>query len=99
MENKDIQQETDDSTIVITDDNDEEIELHILEETRIGGMNYILVTDAADDEDGDCYILKDVSEKDEDEAVYEFVENEDELDYMFKIFTELMEDSETTLTR
>ena len=89
----------DDDVITIVDDNGEEIEFYILEETRIGGMDYILVTDAKEDEDGECYILKDVSKKDEDEAVYEFVENEDELDYMFKIFTELMDDSETTIER
>jgi uncharacterized protein YrzB (UPF0473 family) len=98
MRGYDNQNESDNS-IRIVDDKGEEIELYIIEETRIGGMNYILVTDAAEDEDGECYILKDVSKDDEDEAVYEFVENEDELDYMFKIFTELMEDSDTELTR
>lgn len=88
-----------DSRIVMADESGEKIELYILEETRINGMNYILATDAEEDEDGECYILKDVSKEDEDEAVYCFVENDDELDYMFKIFTELMDDSETTLTR
>ena len=87
------------SVITVKDETGEEISFYVLEETRIAGMDYILVTDAAEDEDGECYILKDVSKNDEDEAVYEFVENEDELDYMFKIFTELMDDSETTLER
>ncbi len=88
-----------DSRIVMADESGEKIELYILEETRINGMNYILATDAGDGEDGECYILKDISKEDEDEAVYCFVESDDELDYMFRIFTELLDDSETTLTR
>ena len=85
--------------IRLTDENGEEIELTVLESTRINGMNYILATDAAEEEDGDCYLLKDLSGDDESEAVYQFVENDDELDYMFKIFTELMDGSGTDLSR
>ena len=33
------------------------------------------------------------------DAVYEFVENDDEMDYLFKIFTELMEDMEVELQK
>ena len=85
--------------IRLTDENGEVIELTVLESTRINGMNYILATDAAEEEDGDCYLLKDLSGDDESEAVYQFVENDDELDYMFKIFTELMDGSGTDLSR
>ena len=44
----------------MTDDNDS-VELYIIEETRANGVNYLLVTDSDDEEDGDaqCYILKD----------------------------------------
>ena len=31
---------------------------YVLEETRIHGKDYLLVTDAPEDEDGECYILK-----------------------------------------
>ena len=43
----------------MTDDNDS-VELYIIEETRANGVNYLLVTDSDDEEDGDaqCYILK-----------------------------------------
>lgn len=66
-------------------------EFIIEEETRIGGVSYILVSDSEDDE-ANAYILKDVSESTEAEAVYEMVEDEDELQAVFKVFQEMMED-------
>ena len=33
------------------------------------------------------------------EAVYEFVENDDELDYLYRIFTELLEDADVELKK
>lgn len=90
----------DDKKITLETEDGERIDLTILEETRLGGMNYILVTDAADDEeDGQCYILKDRSEKDDADAVYEFVEDEDELDYLFSIFSELVADLDLDLEK
>ena len=46
----------------VTDDNDN-VDLYIIEETRANGINYLLVSDSDDEEDGDaqCYILKAVS--------------------------------------
>ena len=83
--------------ITLEDENGEKINLYILEETKFNGMYYILATDAEDDEDGECYILKDVSEAGSDEAIYHFVEDDEELDFMTKIFTELMEGEEITI--
>lgn len=76
----------------ITDDN-EKVIFYILEETRVNGRNYILVSES-DDEEAECYILKDVSSQEESEAVYEFVENDEELESVFKIFEELLDDEE-----
>ncbi|MBQ6834660.1 MAG: DUF1292 domain-containing protein [Lachnospiraceae bacterium] len=73
-------------------DEDQTIEFYVVEETKLNGKKYLLVTDAEDDEDGDCYILKDMSEEEEAEALYEFVEDEEELDGLMKIFEELLED-------
>ncbi len=84
----------DTNKIVIKDDEGNEIELFVLEATKINGAYYILTTDAQEDEDGECYILKDVSKPEDAEAVYQFVENEDELNFVGKIFAELMEDTE-----
>ncbi len=78
----------------------EKVDFYVLEETRISGMNYLLVTDAPDDADeGECYILKDRSKAEEEEAVYEFVEDDDELDYLYRIFTELTEDMDVELRK
>lgn len=85
--------------ITLETDDGERIDLSILEETRINGMNYILVTDAAEEEDGECYILKDRSGKDEADAVYEFVDDDDELDYLFRIFSELVADLDLDLEK
>ena len=85
--------------ITLQTDTGEAVDFFVLEETRINGMNYLLVTDSEEEEDGECYILNDVSKAEDSEAVYEFVENDDEMDYLFKIFTELMEDMEVELQK
>lgn len=78
--------------ITLTTDTGESVDFYVLEETRINGMNYLLVTDAADDdEEGECYILKDLSKREESDALYEFVEDDNEIDYLFKIFSELLD--------
>ena len=83
--------------ITITDENGENIDLYVLEETKLNGMYYILATDAEDDEDGECYILKDVSKAEDTEAIFTFVEDDAELEYMTKIFVELMEGEDITI--
>ena len=78
--------------ITLTTDAGEAVDFYVLEETRISGMNYLLVTDVADDEEeGECYILKDLSKQEETQALYEFVEDDNEIDYLFKIFSELLD--------
>ena len=84
-------------TIVITFDDGEEVEFFVLEQTALMGVNYYLVAPAEDDgeEEGECYILKEnVDEKDEEYGMYAFVEDEKELDVLFPIFEELLEDSD-----
>mgnify|MGYP001053808035 FL=1 len=75
------------------------VDFYVREETRINGMSYLLVTDAADDEEGECYILKDLSESDDADALYEFVEDDNEIDYLFKIFSELLEDADVDIEK
>lgn len=76
----------------MTDDN-EKVKFYVIEETRVNGMNYLLVSESDDDE-AKCYILKDVSSQESSEAAYEFVEDDNELESVFKIFEELLEDEE-----
>ena len=86
-------------TIIMTDENGESVEFYVLEETRIHGKNYLLVTDAKEDEDGECYILRDMSGEEDPEAVYELVEDEGELDGLFRIFSELLDDMDVELEK
>lgn len=86
--------------ITLTTDTGEEVDFYVLEETRISGRNYLLVTDAADDdEEGECYILKDLSKQEDSEALYEFVEDDNEIDYLYKIFSELLEDADVDIEK
>ena len=78
------------------DDTNEEVEFFVLEQTRISGKNYILVTDSEDDE-AECLILKDTSAAEDVESVYEIVEDEDELLGVLKVFEELLEDVDIEL--
>ncbi len=67
------------------------VEMVILEETRINGCRYILVTD---EEEEEAYIFRDVSSQDAEEAIYEPVEEESELEALGKVFAELLDDTE-----
>lgn len=75
---------------------DEAIGFFVLEETRINGISYLLVTESEDDE-AEAYILKDLSQDGEAEASYVFVEDDDELEAVSKIFAELLEDVDIEL--
>lgn len=87
-------------------DSEETVEFYVIEQTKINGMVYLLVTE---EEDGDCdaFILKEVSAgRNESEihnenymeaAVYEMVESEEELEYVSKIFTSILEDVDITI--
>jgi ABC-type lipopolysaccharide export system ATPase subunit len=72
---------------------DETVEFFVIEETKINGMNYILVTE---EEEGDAQalILKDLSAEEDIEAIYEIVEDDNELEYVSKIFSEILDDIE-----
>ena len=70
---------------------DQAVEFCVLEQTTLGGVTYILVTDSEED-DAECLILKDLSKVEEDESVYEVVEDDTELLAVSKVFEELLED-------
>lgn len=89
---------TQEEKITLETESSEQVDFFVLEETRINGMNYLLVTDSQE-EYGECYILKDISSSEDKDALYEFVEKEDEIDYLFRIFTELMEDMDVELRK
>lgn len=78
--------------IVFIDEDGKEIEMFVVEETRINNVNYILVTDDDEDDEATAYILKDVSDDKDEDAVYEMVEEDSEIEYIGKIFAELLDD-------
>ena len=69
----------------------QETDFYVLEQTKVNGVSYILVTDSEED-DAECLILKDTSAEDDKESVYEIVEDATELGAVLKIFEELLED-------
>lgn len=74
-------------------DTQEEVEFYIVEETRINGINYLLVTETDEgEEEAEAYILKDTSKMEEKDSVYEMVEDDTELEAVSKVFAELLED-------
>ena len=73
----------------------EVIELYVLEQTMIGGYNYLLVEEDKPGEDGVVYIMKGEPESaGEEESSFVFVEDETELISVMKVFEQLMEDTD-----
>jgi hypothetical protein len=70
---------------------DEPIDFYVIETTRLGGVDYILV---AEDPEGDsqAYIMKDLSDQNASEALYEMVEDDEELDAVSRVFASILED-------
>lgn len=71
----------------------QETDFYVLEQTKVNGVSYILVTDSEED-DAECLFLKDTSAEEDKESVYEIVEDATELGAVLKIFEELLEDIE-----
>ncbi|MGN0291007.1 MAG: DUF1292 domain-containing protein [Lachnospiraceae bacterium] len=73
------------------EESSEYVEFYVLEQTRINNTDYLLVT--VDEEgDSDALILKDTSAQDEQDAVYQIVEEDNELQAVAKVFAELIGD-------
>lgn len=69
----------------------ESVEFYVEEQTRVNGVNYILVSDSQEDE-ANAYILKDLSADTDPEADYVMVEDDMELDAISKVFEQMMDD-------
>lgn len=69
----------------------ETVEFFVLEQTKINGVSYILVTDS-EKGDAQCLILKDTAASEAADSVYEIVDDDDELAALSKVFEELLED-------
>ena len=83
--------------ILFQPEGEEAVEFYVLEQTRIGVVDYILVTDA-EDGDADAWIMKDISADGEEEGVYVFVEDDDELAAVAGIFADMLDDDDIKLS-
>lgn len=79
--------------ITFCPDGDEPVDFFVLEQTRINGVNYILVTDF-EDGDGEALILKDLSNDEDKESLYAIVDDDTELKAVAGVFEGLLDDVE-----
>lgn len=79
--------------IVFNAEGEDPVEFFVLEQTRIGGYNYILVTDF-EEGDGEALILKDLSKDGEEESLFTIVSDEKELDAVAGVFADMLDDVE-----
>lgn len=75
----------------ITDEG-EEIPFYIIEQTTLAGKDFLLVTDSDTQEnEAQVYIMQEISDQD-DQTIYEFVEDGAQLEALSKVFEELLDD-------
>ncbi len=79
--------------ITFNPEGEDAVDFFVLEQTRIGGYNYILVTDF-EDGDGEALILKDMSEDGDEESVFTIVSDDNELAAVAQVFESMLEDVE-----
>ena len=78
--------------ITFTPETEEEaIQLFVLEKTRLGGVDYLLVTDR-EEGDAQALILKDVTADHGDESTYAVVSDDKELEAVAAVFESMLED-------
>ena len=69
----------------------ETVEYYILEQTRISGVNYLLVTDTKEG-DGEAVILKEISAAEDEIGGYTDDLTEEEFEAVVPIFENLLDD-------
>lgn len=72
----------------VTEDG-ESVEFFVVEQTRISGVNYLLVADQ-EEGDGNALILKDHPGEEDAESIYTIVSDDEELNAVADIFTSLL---------
>ena len=79
-------------SITFITDEGEEIPFYIIEQTTLAGKDFLLVTDSDTQEnEAQVYIMQEISDQD-DQTIYEFVEDEAQLEALSKVFEELLDD-------
>lgn len=67
------------------------VEFFVEEQTKVNGVQYLLVTDSMEDE-ADAYILKDLSAETDTDANYVMVEDDVELEAISQVFIQMLDD-------
>ena len=78
------------------EDTNETVDFFVLEQTKLNGATYLLVADNESD-DAECLILKVTESGNEQDNLYDIVEDDNELTAVSKVFEELLEDVDITL--
>lgn len=82
-------------SVIFTDpETGEEVHFVVEEETQLNGQKYLLVSEGGDEEESDAYILKEIRTEDE-EILYEMVEDDVEFAALAKVFAELTDEDTT----
>lgn len=77
--------------ITFNPEGEDPVDFFVLEQTRIGGIDYILVTDF-EEGDGEALIMKDISKDGEEESVFAIVSDEEELSAVAGVFENMLDD-------
>ena len=77
--------------ILFTGENGEKVEFFVIEEAKLNGTNYLLVTENEDDEEAMAYIMKQVAKNSDKDLTYEFVEDEKEIEAVAGLLEELLD--------
>ena len=77
--------------ITFTADDGTKEEFYIEEQTRINGINYLLVSDSMQNE-ANAYILKELPASQGEESAYVMVEDEVEFEAVSGVFSQMLDD-------
>lgn len=81
-------------TVNFTTEDGEVAVFKVIEETKIGGVKYLLVLDEIEGEEEEALILKEIPNEGAEEALYDIVDDEKELTAVASVFEELLDDLE-----
>lgn len=76
--------------IEFTTDDGQLQSFYIVEQTKIAGSNYLLVTESVED-NAEAYIMKETVEE-ENQSIYEILDDDTEIEAVSKVFAELLDD-------
>lgn len=77
--------------IIFTAEDGTKEEFYIEEQTRINGVNYLLVSDSMEEE-ANAYLLKELSSGGDEESEYVMVEDEVEFEAVSGVFSQMLDD-------